>query len=439
MGRIPSFRICSHNQMIDYTIAVFVAVTIVPSHGFLHVLSGVPVHDRIPAHQEWRKAQFHSSIITALNCQLLGINSGDPTAFSLSWPSFCERGGLTDIHADGWGLAYYQGDCLRQFHDVEPASTSALAQFLGQQSIDTKNMLAHIRYATAGQVDLANVHPFSREMWGIQWCFCHNGQVPLFEDHPDWSLCGSINDGDHANVEDGDSDDHDDRLCRTVERTYSPIGTTDSEAAFCAILNALRAKFTDSMPSLPILYEELKVLCQEIVDYEPKTTIFNFLLTCGPHLLWVYSWPGARPGSKVWNGLHYTIRNRKNDDTTTRLSCSGDDPNYAVAIGTAAYKKTNGASESINGTRDSSSINDSENQVCLVATKPLTSDEEWIELERGELLVMDAGAPKVSAVDLFRAELNGKGLSAKVLQPPHLEEDMRRYQFEPTFFAGGGI
>ena len=27
---------------------------------------------------------------------------------------------------------------------------------------------------------LENVHPFTREMWGILWCFAHNGDVPTF-------------------------------------------------------------------------------------------------------------------------------------------------------------------------------------------------------------------------------------------------------------------
>jgi glutamine amidotransferase len=36
------------------------------------------------------------------------------------------------------------------------------------------------RYATQGAVALENVHPFSRELWGIQWSFAHNGEVPLF-------------------------------------------------------------------------------------------------------------------------------------------------------------------------------------------------------------------------------------------------------------------
>jgi hypothetical protein len=101
-----------------------------------------------------------------LFCQLLGMNCAVDSEFSVTWPEFCERGGATDIHSDGWGLAYYAGNNsqgLRQFHDVEAAATSALAQFVGRQSIRTRNLLAHIRYATSGSVDLANVHPFARE------------------------------------------------------------------------------------------------------------------------------------------------------------------------------------------------------------------------------------------------------------------------------------
>ena len=104
-----------------------------------------------------------ASAATALYCQLLGMNCATATDFSIHWPDFCQRGGQTDVHADGWGLAYYQGKGLREFHDVEAASTSALASFLTSQKIRTHNMLAHIRYATSGQVELANVHPFARE------------------------------------------------------------------------------------------------------------------------------------------------------------------------------------------------------------------------------------------------------------------------------------
>ena len=168
---------------------------------------------------------------TSLLCQLLGMNCATPTDFNFSFRGFCLRGGKTDVHSDGWGIAFYENGGIRQFHDVEAASTSPLANYLGQQSIQTLNMMGHIRYATQGTVNLSNVHPFSREMWGIIWCFCHNGEVPIFSN------------GQRANLK---------VLCgeENVEY-YSPVGTTDSEAVFCAILNALRCKFT-TVPSLPV-------------------------------------------------------------------------------------------------------------------------------------------------------------------------------------------
>jgi len=42
---------------------------------------------------------IHTS--TVLSCQLLGMNCRTATEFALSWPDFCQRGGGTDIHADG--------------------------------------------------------------------------------------------------------------------------------------------------------------------------------------------------------------------------------------------------------------------------------------------------------------------------------------------------
>ena len=50
-----------------------------------------------------------------------------------------------------------------------------LAEFLQTHPVKTFNMVSHIRYATRGAVRLENVHPFQREMWGISWCFAHNG------------------------------------------------------------------------------------------------------------------------------------------------------------------------------------------------------------------------------------------------------------------------
>lgn len=180
-------------------------------------------------------------------------------------------------------------------------------------------MVSHIRYATRGEVKLENVHPFQREMWGITWCFAHNGDVPYF---------------DRSNFATGHDCCNDDDIYYTTprmnqqveacvkipwignsigvkdegDRAYNPVGHTDSEAVFCAILNALRARF-ETLPTLPVLHDAIASLCDEIVMKDETigshNTILNFLLGCGPHIQFAYSWPGARQGSSVWNGLHY--------------------------------------------------------------------------------------------------------------------------------------
>eukprot|EP00980_Cylindrotheca_fusiformis_P007327 scaffold1525_cov142-Cylindrotheca_fusiformis.AAC.127 len=333
---------------------------------------------------------------TALACQLLGMNCATPTDFNFSFQGFCRRGGDTDIHSDGWGIAFYQDRGLRQFHDTEPASTSLLADFLGKRSIRTLNMMGHLRYATVGDVNMANVHPFAREMWGIDFCFAHNGEVPIFKTNPNRQL-KSLKPSTDSNRQD--------------IAYYNPVGTTDSEATFCAILNALRQRF-ETLPSLPVLYEAIQKLCDEIVEEQPDQTILNFMMTCGPHTLWVYSWPGSRPGSKVWNGLQYATRQYP------FKKCHLCDLDYTVDFSTQTTE------------------NDC---VSVIATKPLTDDETWIELSKGELILFDQGKPFKSILDLFRIELHGHGLESNVLEKLALEEDMKVYNIDPTVFQGSCI
>lgn len=349
----------------------------------------------LPTSQPLTPPPTATATTTALLCQLLGMNCAQPTDFGFSFQGFALRGGGTDIHSDGWGLLFYQNKGVRQFHDDQPASESPLADWLVQYPIHTLNMMAHIRYATHGEVDLANVHPFVREWAGVQWAFCHNGHVPLFIDHP--------NDNPFPTI----GDPHNNQT-----QVYHPVGTTDSEAVFCAILNALRSKYKTQLPSLPELYKTLHALCQEIVAYDPQGTILNFLCTCGPHVLWVYSWPGKRPGSDTWNGLHYTIRE------PPFSKCHLADMDYTV---------------------DFSLVTNDNDRVAVVATAPLTDDEEWVELQPGELLLLDEGLPRVSPQELAYTEQIGHGLNTTVLPISRLEEDLRRFEFKPTFHAGSGI
>ena len=193
-------------------------------------------------------------------CQLLGMNCAQKTDFCFSFSGFRLRGGVCGKHSDGWGLCIYEGRGLRTFSDTLPAAESPLAEMVSKYPIKTLNMISHIRYATQGHKgDLANVHPFSRELWGIQFCFCHNGDVPKFSSSLDFL--------DHPVL--GKS--------KEENRMFHPVGDTDSESLFCAILNALRAEY-DSPPALPDLYKSVQQFCAEAIEGEEETAILNFLL-----------------------------------------------------------------------------------------------------------------------------------------------------------------
>ena len=143
-------------------------------------------------------------------CQLLGMNSHLPASLTLSFTGFSQRGGSTDHHADGWGIAFFEGEGatpgkgVRCFVDKESASTSMMANLLRTYPIKSHNVVAHVRKATVGEVSLENCHPFVRELWGRNWVFAHNGDLKNYEPR----LHGS----------------------------FKPVGSTDSELDFCWLM-----------------------------------------------------------------------------------------------------------------------------------------------------------------------------------------------------------
>ena len=230
-------------------------------------------------------------------------------------------------------------------------------------------MMAHVRYATQGGVSLENVHPFSRELWGIHWSFCHNGEVPKF--------CSNAVQEEQP------------LLGKTTMKdiSYRPIGDTDSEAVFCAILNALKCEFGDVLPSLSVLHCFLMKVCDEIIEGHTGETIFNFLLGCGQYTQFAYSWPGRRPGSKVWNGLSYIVR--EPPFSTAKLV----DDDYTIDFAAVNTEPTD--------------------RVAVITTKPLTLEEGWKEFKRGELLMFDKGLPYSTAESCEMVEQQGRGLYSK--------------------------
>ena len=176
------------------------------------------------------------------------MNCNVPTDIVFSFTGFAQRGGHTDTHHDGWGIAFFEGAGVRHFVDHQSAVASPVADLIKRFPIKSKNVIAHIRKATQGQVALENCHPFVRELWGRYWVFAHNGDLKQF-----------------APVLDG---------------AFRPVGNTDSELAFCYLLQQLRRRFGDTAPALPALRGALEELVAEIAAHG----VFNLMLSSGDAL-----------------------------------------------------------------------------------------------------------------------------------------------------------
>lgn len=266
-------------------------------------------------------------------CQLLGMNCNVPTDIIFSFTGFQARGGLTDVHKDGWGIAFFEGKGVRQFLDPQPSISSPVAELVRNYPIKSMNVVAHIRKATQGSIALENTHPFSRELWGYYWIFAHNGNVPAFTP--------------------------------VLNDAFRPVGSTDSERAFCWMLQELRKRFGDSYPAPEELFDSVRELTLNIAPHGE----FNFLLSNGELLI-------AHCSTK----LAYIIRQ-------------------------APFKKARLKDQDL--TVDFSTVTTQKDRVAVIATIPLTDDEVWSTLEPGTLCLFRDGALVATAATAPGPEKKG--------------------------------
>ncbi|MDQ7990273.1 MAG: class II glutamine amidotransferase [Candidatus Dactylopiibacterium sp.] len=178
-------------------------------------------------------------------CQLLGMNSFKPAQLSFSLEGFIRRGGETDEHADGWGLALYESRACRLLVDAGASARSPLAEWVARNASQSRNVIAHIRKATQGGISPDNCHPFVRRLWGKEWSFAHNGNL--------------------------------DKTRLDPLGYFSPVGQTDSEWAFCLLMDALRSAFGDVQPALA----EVQRVLAETTRRIAVCGSFNYMLSDG--------------------------------------------------------------------------------------------------------------------------------------------------------------
>lgn len=260
-------------------------------------------------------------------CELLGMSANVPTDICFSFSGLMQRGGGTGPHRDGWGIAFYEGKAVRSFHDPEPSCDSVIANLIKNHPIKSLVVISHIRQANVGSVCLENTHPFIRELWGYSWSFAHNGQL-------------------------------DKRIFDLPLTFYRPVGTTDSEYAFCWLLGQVRMEF----PERPDDSDQLTTFIHQCCEQLRALGVFNMLLSESQYLL-AYC--------------------------TTKLSWL----TRRAPFGEASLKDDDLTVDFCTQTTD-------KDIVTMVATEPLTDNEAWTAIKTGELVVFRKGIDQTHRLPL---------------------------------------
>jgi glutamine amidotransferase len=193
-------------------------------------------------------------------CRLFGFRSAVPAAVHPALVT--EKNSLviqSREHRDGWGIAAYGMEPRPTVaHGVGPAHSDPDFHRVSSH-VSAQTVVAHVRLASVGAVELRNSHPFLHG----RWSFVHNGTLKNYERHK-------------AAVE---------SLIRPELRP-NIRGTTDSERCFQIFLTRLSARGpieeTVRVEDVASALAETMGLVAAITD-EPgqERSAMNFLVTNG--------------------------------------------------------------------------------------------------------------------------------------------------------------
>ncbi|HFD87610.1 MAG TPA: class II glutamine amidotransferase [Gammaproteobacteria bacterium] len=263
-------------------------------------------------------------------CELFAMSSRYPADITFSLERFAQHGGLTAPHKDGWGIAFHDGYDTRIFREAAPASNSPTIRFIKDNAFSSRIVISHIRLATLGEVTLRNTQPFQRPLCGRMHVFAHNGDLPGIEEK--YPL--------------GDCD-------------FEPIGNTDSEHAFCLLLQQMKSLWRKHPH--PSLQQRHKLVASFARSIRPMGTA-NFIYSDGEYLF-LHGHKRSNPGEKTPPrppGLYWLCR-----------TCEAKSPHLPID-GLVLTSTTAGQ------------------KAIMTASVPLTA-EKWISLKEGEILVCKDG------------------------------------------------
>ncbi|MCR4347779.1 MAG: class II glutamine amidotransferase [Sulfuricaulis sp.] len=257
-------------------------------------------------------------------CELFGLSSNRPVQAEELLCRFGARGGDTADNPDGWGLATLDDGAFRLTKEpIAAARSTRFQQLCGQTH--SSLILGHVRKANPPTaLVLANTHPFRRACCGREWVFAHNGILP---DTVGLVLPNTLH------------------LC-------APSGDTDSEHAFCVVLDRIAAAFSSSDATQGHDWLDALARAAEMLASHGR---FNFLMSDGVHLI-----------------------------------AYGHDRLHSLADARATFRL------------------DAATETVVIATEPLTEGPGWIAFEPGELRVYRAGQQIAQFITHPRAMESGE-------------------------------
>lgn len=263
------------------------------------------------------------------------MSSGVPATVNYSLEQFARHGGQTHRNKDGWGISYFEDDEIRLIKEPSPAADSPWVRFIAERNLESRIVIAHVRWASQGAAKLENTHPFEREMAGRRHVFAHNGN---FAEVQAALAFESIH--------------------------FRPVGDTDSEHAFCVLLQRLERLWGDRREPPP-LERRLGVIAEFAAEVR-RLGSANFLYSDGDALFAHGHRRRHEEGGRMTEakppGL--CLHRRRCAAGGDRVACDG------LTVDVAGQ----GA----------------EQEVMLLASVPLTA-EDWTPLPEGTVIALKAG------------------------------------------------
>lgn len=257
-------------------------------------------------------------------CDLLGLSFNTPITARISLNVFQQRG---EVNPDGWGVAFYRDKQVQVIKETQPAVDSRLFDFVEQYS-QTQTLIAHVRRLTRGVRSYLNTHPFYRFLISgnhkREFAFAHNGTLV-----------------------------HETKL--KINR-FIPIGETDSEHAFCSILEAISARGVEEWNDDSFQFVE--GILREINDGQ---NTLNCMFSDGEYLF-CYS-----DENDFNNGLRFVRQ--------------------IHPFGTVELNTPDAQLGSIN----IQTVHEESTQAGYIISTRILTKELWTEFERGELIVFRYG------------------------------------------------